>query len=299
MLTCFETAQRFYLMDNATIPVRPRDKRPALSSWSEYQTQLPTPDDLTKWFVSGHNNVGVVTGWHGLTVLDFDSQDMYRRWRRWAYASGSKTRMIAQAAYQVATSRGVHVYIHLHDAERNRHMMSIDIKGIGGYVLGEGSTHPTGAIYERVSPGMVIPSINALSEVLPATLLVAEPDLPPTATVPVQFTKKLASLSDDPWEVIVNPVQAPGQSVIDRIRSRLSLTDFFTTTQETSRDGRWRVAVCPFHDDKKPSFWLDTERGIGGCFSGCTRKPYDVIDLYARLYGLTNHEAIRILARLV
>jgi DNA primase len=94
-------------------------------------------------------------------------------------------------------------------------------------------------------------------------------------------------------------VRLPGQSVIERIRGRISLSDFFTETTATSRDGRWRMAACPFHSDENPSFWIDVERGIGGCFAGCTRKPYDVIDLYARLTGITNGEAIRILARIV
>lgn len=298
-MTCFETAQRFFLMDNATIPVRHKDKRPALDAWQPYQTQLPTPDDLTRWFAPGYNNVGVVTGWHGLTVLDFDNQSTYKRWRRWAYANGTKTRMIAQAAYQVSTSRGVHVYVHLREAERNRHMTGIDIKGVGGYVLGEGSTHPTGAQYERVSPGMVIPSINALSDVLPTSILVAEPDLPPSIVQPPQITlRKLARLSDDPWEVIMNP-GVSGQGVIDKIRARLLLTDFFPQTKETSHDGRWQMTTCPFHSDENASFWLDTERGIGSCFSGCLKKPVDSIDMYAKLYGLTIQEAIRILAKLI
>ena len=43
--------------------------------------------------------------------------------------------------------------------------------------------------------------------------------------------------------------------------------------------------------------WVDTARGICGCYAGCTPKPFDVIDLYARLHGLDNRDAIKQLAR--
>jgi hypothetical protein len=38
--------------------------------------------------------------------------------------------------------------------------------------------------------------------------------------------------------------------------------------------------------------WVDTGRQICGCYAGCTPKPLDVIDLYARMQGITTKEAI-------
>ena len=62
---------------------------------------------------------------------------------------------------------------------------------------------------------------------------------------------------------------------------------------------RWLRCPCPLHDDAEPSFWIDTRDQVCGCFAGCTSKPLDVINLYARLCGLNNREAIFQLARLL
>lgn len=37
-------------------------KAPAVTSWTGYQTERPTRDQITKWFTGGHPGVGVVTG---------------------------------------------------------------------------------------------------------------------------------------------------------------------------------------------------------------------------------------------
>jgi DNA primase len=55
--------------------------------------------------------------------------------------------------------------------------------------------------------------------------------------------------------------------------------------------GRYRSARCPFHEDKKPSFWIDTELQIWGCHR-CGIKG-DVINLFSKLAGKTNGEAIK------
>lgn len=36
-------------------------------------------------------------------------------------------------------------------------------------------------------------------------------------------------------------------------------------------NGRYRHGRCPFHHDKNPSFWIDTELGIYGCFACAER----------------------------
>lgn len=60
------------------IPVVPRQKRPALSAWEEYQTRISTKAEVIKWFDNGPHktNIGLVhcrlaNGEHYVT-LDFD-----------------------------------------------------------------------------------------------------------------------------------------------------------------------------------------------------------------------------------
>lgn len=290
-ITPMGTAMQFSALGISTIPVGIKSKTPALASWREYQDQLPTPSQIIMWF-DHPGNIGVVTGWHNLTVLDFDDRKIYDKWLWWSRRQGrqSQAASVARTAYRVTTSRGVHVYVYTECPERNRHLSGIDIKGKGGYVLGAGSIHPTGATYQELLPTMIIPTVEALSSILPSSILLEAapvPSVPHTVTLPQ---------STDPWQTI-NDQQAPGIDLVDRIRQHWHVADMFAHTECTSHDGRWHRAKCPLHDDGDPSFWIDTQREIGGCFSGCTPKPVDVINLYARITGLTNRDAILTLAR--
>jgi len=100
----------------------------------------------------------------------------------------------------------------------------------------------------------------------------------------------------DPWETADNAGEA-SESVINKIKRRYKITDFFINTEKTSTDGRWLITRCPLHDDHDPSMWIDTAQQLCGCYAGCTPKPLDVINLYARLNGLSNKDAIQIMLR--
>jgi len=57
------------------IPVKPRDKAPALESWEEYQRRPSTEDEIRTWFGNGTGyNIGIVHGEvsNGYVTLDFD-----------------------------------------------------------------------------------------------------------------------------------------------------------------------------------------------------------------------------------
>jgi hypothetical protein len=97
--------------------------------------------------------------------------------------------------------------------------------------------------------------------------------------------------SNDPWESATNRPD-PSQDMITQVRQHHHILDYLPDAERTSRDGRWWRAACPFHSDKNPSFWVDALNGICGCFGGCTHKPLDVINLYARLNGINNVDAI-------
>ena len=55
------------------------------------------------------------------------------------------------------------------------------------------------------------------------------------------------------------------------------------------------VALCPFHDEKTPSFHIFLKQNKFHCF-GCTAKG-DVIDFVSRLHGLSFIQSINYLAR--
>lgn len=300
MTTLLETAMFWKRAGVATIPIRYMDKHPdgkllpkddeGKAKWESYQKTLPTDMELMRWFPSTLHNLGVVTGWQNLVVLDFDDLGTFLKWSLWATRSGGFTRRAMEMTYMVQTARGVHAYFRTAQPEQNRKLQGIDIKARGGYVLGTPSVHPTGAIYSVKQQGTPM-MIEALSDVLPADLLTQNTELP----TPINPNARPVAISDDPWE-IANHGPDPKQDLIEQIRNHYRIENFFAHTVDTGGN-RWKMTECPFHEDKHPSFWIDCTRQICACYGGCTPKPLDVINLYARIHGLSNRDAIFYLAK--
>jgi len=291
MNTLLETALFWKSAGVAVIPIKYMDKRPQArllpdGKWEEFQHRLPTDDELQRWFPSTLHNLGIVTGWQNLVVLDFDDLGTYLKWSLWVTRKGGFTRRAVEMTYMVQTSRGMHVYFRTREPEQNRKLEGIDIKARGGYVLGYPSVHPSGAVYQVQQPNIPV-YIEALSDVLPAGFLLKNTELPAEVNTPVQPIQP----GGDPWSVIMNTMD-PNQDLIKQIRAMYRIEAFFPNAEDTSSNGRWKMAPCPFHDDRHPSFWIDTQRQICACYGGCTPKPLDVINLYGRLHGLSNRDAI-------
>jgi len=104
-----------------------------------------------------------------------------------------------------------------------------------------------------------------------------------TGVNPAPHTQQARSFQrrPQPWQ---------GGDLISNIKACYEILSAFPNARPTSRG--WYVTQCPFHEDHNPSFWIDTNRGLCGCFAGCTEKPYDVIDLKAKLDHITCEEAI-------
>jgi len=132
---------------------------------------------------------------------------------------------------------------------------------------------------------MIFPVIESLSEVLPGALLQTV-TLPTNVTIPRMAPSSAAAA--DPWKAAM---ELPKASIsLDDLKAAYPVESFFTDTIATGKD--WLLTRCPFHEDSKPSFWINTAQQICGCFAGCTSKPLDAINLYARLHGMDNHQAI-------
>ncbi len=54
--------------------------------------------------------------------------------------------------------------------------------------------------------------------------------------------------------------------------------------------GRWRSAVCPFHDDTFPSLRINTENGAFRCMT-CGVKGGDVLAYHRARHGLSFAQA--------
>ncbi len=85
-----------------------------------------------------------------------------------------------------------------------------------------------------------------------------------------------------------------GQDTIERIRDQIAIVELIGQTVKLQRRGRSFVGLCPFHQEKTPSFHVNEERGFYHCF-GCQASG-DAIKFVQELEGLDFIGAIRRLA---
>jgi DNA primase len=85
------------------------------------------------------------------------------------------------------------------------------------------------------------------------------------------------------------------QDKIEEVRTRADIVEVIGTQVRLRRAGRNFVGLCPFHDEKTPSFSVNAERGFFHCF-GCGAGG-TVFDFVMRAEGLTFGEALQSLAR--
>jgi len=292
-------AQLFVKMGIAVIPLRHRGKEPESQmmggTWQKYQTILSTEREITNWLFSGWQNYGVVAGWNNLAILDFDNADAFAMWLDY-FAALNKHVEVLPMPFMVRTARGAHVYITLPAGIANSKRRGVDVK-IHGYVVGPGSVHPSGAIYAAMNNDMVFPVVWDLETILPSELF---PCVAPSVSVR-QIECKF-EVAPPTTEYAYDPFAAASQQVTDidlitKVKQAVRIETLFPDAYKTSTDGRWLACKCIFHNDNKPSAWIDTKHQICGC-NVCNFKPLDVINLYSRIHNLSNHDAIIALAKI-
>lgn len=86
-----------------------------------------------------------------------------------------------------------------------------------------------------------------------------------------------------------------GGDKIEEVRARADIVEIIGAQARLKRAGRNLVGLCPFHNEKTPSFSVNPERGFFHCF-GCGAGG-SVFDFVMRTEGLSFGEALRSLAR--
>lgn len=84
---------------------------------------------------------------------------------------------------------------------------------------------------------------------------------------------------------------------IDYLKSRLILSEIIGTRVKIMRRGRLKVALCPFHSEKSPSFHIKDEQGTYHCF-GCGAHG-DALSFLQEIEGVSFMEALEKLASLM
>lgn len=122
-------------------------KQPGVATWKEYQTRLPSADEVRAWFAAANprpTGIGIITGkLSGLIVVDCDSSEDANHWLG----------RFPRSPLMVETGRGgLHVYYEapsntdVHNRVKLFHR-AIDVRGEGGYVAAPPSRHPSGKLY--------------------------------------------------------------------------------------------------------------------------------------------------------
>lgn len=84
------------------------------------------------------------------------------------------------------------------------------------------------------------------------------------------------------------------QDVIDEIKSRCDIVDIISNYISVKASGTNYKAVCPFHTEKTPSFYISPQKQIYNCF-GCGEGG-DVIKFVMKMENIDFMDSVKILA---
>ena len=85
------------------------------------------------------------------------------------------------------------------------------------------------------------------------------------------------------------------QSTIDRIVDAANIVDVVSEYVTLRRSGASYKGLCPFHDDKTPSFYVSPAKGLCKCFS--CGKGGNSVHFIMEQEQLTYYEALKFLAK--
>lgn len=88
-------------------------------------------------------------------------------------------------------------------------------------------------------------------------------------------------------------------STIEVIKSQISIEEalhLYTgiNRNQKSKNKSFNI-ICPFHNDRSPSFTIWPERNTWKCWAGCGHG--DVINLVSKIHSISNKEAIFLLSK--
>lgn len=264
-MTMLDYALRYLRAGLAPIPLwNDKRKNPRITGYSEYCLILPVENEIRRWWRAWPGaNIGLITGyWRNFVALDFDATSEYDLWAR-----GGEP-VPADWTWTVRTGRGYHVWFELAGepgkSRMYRHPSGVEVllRAKGGYVIAPPSVHHSGKHYRTVinQPPLKIGSIK---EVLPGWVEKTPPQPQKQATTTIHIPRAGVRIED-----LIPPIGRPGLR------------------------GSYQ-ARCPFHDDARPSAWVNPQQQRFGCNACWPGQWWDVVNVYAMMQGITNGEAFK------
>jgi len=152
MQSIYEIAQKYHSKGWVVVPVKPGTKRPALTSWTEFEKRRPTENELKSWFENNNVGIGVITGeLSNLTVVDNDSH------KPGAEGLNLETPLKAQSG-----GGGQHFFFKYNPKVTTfkNEKIKVDVRSQGGFIVLPPTIHPqTGKRYKWLT---TIDDINRL-----------------------------------------------------------------------------------------------------------------------------------------
>jgi len=129
-------------------PLKPREKRPLHSGWQAQATR-DVASVAAAWRRDPDANIGVAC--RELIVLDTDDERGLAAVRDLDLPETTAAR----------TGRGMHFYLEGSGSSRSGVLPGLDVRAGRAYVVGAGSVHPSGAVYEWQVPPWEVPPAPA------------------------------------------------------------------------------------------------------------------------------------------
>jgi hypothetical protein len=266
----FITAHLWQRRGWQTIPAQPDSKR-LIPGFGLYLEKVESGESVEYWFRDRNANLAVVAPPDGV-VLDFDRIEVYKLFcDRWPELA---------ASYTEGTPRGgKHIFLRTSQPIPSGLVLvpGIEIKRV---VLVYPST-VGGNPYEVALPGEILQ--GDVIKALESFLVPGGDKSSPGVSV----------------RVLVHPGAKYGLNIGDRgspgliaqVKARwpiLAYLSYFEPKLFLIGRGTWYSGKCPWHEDSRPSLWVNTERNKWGCH-GC-KAAGDVVNWHARRLG-TNDQA--------
>lgn len=267
------------------LPIQPNTKK-QVHGFGLHQSRITNIQQAARWWKDQPFNLAVIVP-DNKFIIDFDDWGIYTYWLK------NVSETIAHTYTEITPNHGAHVFLSGTVPPTFKPIKHVEIKRV---VLVAPSRIDQ-SDYEKIFDGDIVsrPIEESLFPLSKSPL-----------SEPVRYPIAISGGTD------VNIAKNGGtdrhaknddgrsKSLLASIKAKFSILELMQAEFpkiEVLGKSRFVTACCPFHEEKEPSFWIDTERNLFGCHACKVRG--DVINFYAFAHHLDNEKAISQMSRML